>query len=147
MAKELLRPRLAREHQAWLEEMREALGPARQDDAGTWARWNALRYLEAAFPERVEREREMVRVVAERLTEPERAQLWALGELLELFPAYLRRTIGLCHRAEEFGALTGRLEAALDRWCRAVEETLGPLPVTALPQASREAPLGAAAAG
>ena len=143
MAIELLRPRLAREHEAWLEEMQEALGPARQPEAGTWARWNALRYLESTFPERVEREREMVRTVAERLSEPQRARLWALGELLELFPAYLARTIGLCHRAEEFGALTGRLEVALDRWCRAVEEDLGPLPVTALPPKLREPKLEA----
>ena len=146
MATELLRPRLAQEHEAWLEEMQDALGPAREVEAGTWARWNALRYLEATFPERVERERQMVRAVAERLTEPQRARLWALGELLELFPAYLARTIGLCHRAEEFGALTGRLEAALGRWCRAVEEDLGPLPATALPRELREAKLDAAAA-
>jgi hypothetical protein len=143
MAIELLRPRLAQEHEAWLEELQEALGPARQAEAGTWARWNALRYLETTFPERVEREREMVRTVAERLSEPQRARLWALGELLELFPAYLARTIGLCHRAEEFGALTGRLEVALDRWCRAVEEDLGPLPVTALPPKLREPKLEA----
>jgi hypothetical protein len=143
MAIELLRPRLALEHEAWLEELQEALGPARQAEAGTWARWNALRYLETTFPERVEREREMVRTVAERLSEPQRARLWALGELLELFPAYLARTIGLCHRAEEFGALTGRLEVALDRWCRAVEEDLGPLPVTALPPKLREPKLEA----
>lgn len=147
MAIELLRPRLAREHEAWLEELQEALGPARQAEAGTWARWNALRYLETTFPERVEREREMVRTAAERLSEPERARLWALGELLELFPAYLARTIGLCHRAEEFGALTGRLEVALDRWCRAVEEDLGPLPVTALPPKLREPKLEATPAG
>ncbi|HEX6616663.1 MAG TPA: hypothetical protein VF046_10195 [Gemmatimonadales bacterium] len=146
MGIELLRPRLAREHEAWLEEMQEALGPARQAEAGTWARWNALRYLESTFPERVEREREMVRALAERLRESERARLWALGELLELFPAYLARTIGLCHRAEEFGALTGRLEVALDRWCRAVEEDLGPLPVTALPPKLREPELDAAPA-
>jgi hypothetical protein len=146
MAIELLRPRLAQEHEAWLEELQEALGPARQAEAGTWARWNALRYLETTFPERVEREREMVRTVAERLSEPQRARLWALGELLELFPAYLARTIGLCHRAEEFGALTGRLEVALDRWCRAVEEDLGPLPVTALPPKLREPVLDAAPA-
>jgi hypothetical protein len=143
MAIELLRPRLAQEHEAWLEELQEALGPARQAEAGTWARWNALRYLETTFPERVEREREMVRTVAERLSEPQRARLWALGELLELFPGYLSRTIGLCHRAEEFGALTGRLEVALDRWCRAVEEDLGPLPVTALPPKLREPKLEA----
>jgi len=145
MATQLLRPWLAREHEAWLEEMQEALGPARQAEAGTWARWNALRYLEAAFPERVRWERRMVRAVAERLSEPQRARLWALGELLELFPGYLARTIGLCHRAEEFGALTGRLETALDRWCQAVEEDLGSLPVTALPPELRETNLGAAA--
>lgn len=138
MTGELLRPRLQREHASWLEEVAEALGPAQGADAGPWARWNALRYLESTFPERVERERRMVQEVAARLTDPQRARLWALGELLDLLPAYIGHQVGLCHRAGEFSALTGRLQAALGRWCRAVEEDLGPLPASALPDGLRE---------
>jgi hypothetical protein len=134
-----LRPWLAREHAHWLAEVAEALGPAQRPDAGPWARWSALRYLETTFPERVERERQVVEALAARLTEPERARLWALGELLDVLPAYLGRQVGLCHRAGEFAALTGRLQAALGRWCSAVEEDLGPLPASALPAELRGA--------
>jgi hypothetical protein len=135
----LLRPSLERRHERWLKEVAEALGPARRPEAGTWARWHALRYLETTFPERVERERRVVQAVAARLTDPQRAELWALGEVLDLLPAYLGRLVGLCHRAQEFAALTGRLQDALDRWCRAVESDLGRIPVSALPEELREA--------
>ncbi|HET6577369.1 MAG TPA: hypothetical protein VFG66_03555 [Gemmatimonadales bacterium] len=140
MTGELLRPRLQREHASWLEEVAEALGPAQRAEAGPWARWNALRYLETTFPERVERERRMVQEVPARLTGPQRATLWALGELLDLLPTYIGHQVGLCHRAEEFSALTGRLQAALGRWCRAVEEDLGPLPASELQEALRATP-------
>ena len=140
-----LRPILAREHAAWLAEVSAALGPAQGIDAGPWMRWNALRYLQAKFPERVERERRLVQGVAARLSDAERAHLWALGELLEVLPAYLGHLIGLCHRAGEFTEVTARILTALDRWCRAVEGALGPLPVTALSREMREA-LGAGVA-
>jgi hypothetical protein len=140
MTSELLRPRLQREHASWLEEVAEALGPAQRAEAGPWARWNALRYLESTFPERVGRERRMVQEVSARLTDPQRARLWALGELLDLLPAYIGHQVGLCHRAGEFSALTGRLQEAFGRWCRAVEEDLGPLPARALPEGLREEP-------
>ena len=134
-----LRPWLEREHEHWLAEVAEALGPAQRPEAGPWARWSALRYLETTFPERVERERQMVEVLAARLTEPQRARLWALGELLDVLPDYLGHLVGLCHRAAEFAALTGRLQATLGRWCRALEEDLGPLPASALPAKLRGA--------
>jgi hypothetical protein len=139
MNTELLRPWLEREHEHWLAEVAQALGPARRPEAGAWARWNALRYLETTFPGRVERERQVVQAMAARLTESQRAKLWALGELLDLLPAYLGRLVGLCHRATEFAALTARLQATLGRWCRAVEDDLGPLPACALPEELREA--------
>jgi hypothetical protein len=139
MRGELLRPRLQRAHASWLEEVAEALGPAQRVEAGPWGRWNALRYLETAFTERVARERQIVREAAPRLTEPQLARLWPLGELLDLLPAYIGHQVGLCHRAGEFSALTGRLEATLGRWCRAVEEELGAPPASALPGEPQEA--------
>jgi hypothetical protein len=139
MRGELLRPRLQRAHASWLEEVAEALGPAQRVEAGPWGRWNAPRYLETAFTERVARERQIVREAAPRLTEPQLARLWPLGELLDLLPAYIGHQVGLCHRAGEFSALTGRLEATLGRWCRAVEEELGALPASALPGEPQEA--------
>jgi hypothetical protein len=139
MTARTLYPWLRREHEQWLEEFAEALGPAERAGAGPWARWSALRYLETTFPERVERERQWVRAVAPQLTEPQLTRLWALGELLDVFPAYLGRLIGLCHRAGEFTTLTARLRDALAGWCRAVEDDLGPLPASAVPAKPREA--------
>lgn len=138
MTTQLLRASLELRHERWLKDVAEALGPARRPEAGPWARWNALRYLETTFPEQVERERQVVQAVAGRLTESQRAELWALGEVLDLLPAYLGRLVGLCHRGEEFAALTGRLQDALGRWCRAVESDLGRIPVSALPEELRE---------
>jgi hypothetical protein len=128
-----LRSLLVRQHTSWRAEVAAALGPAQQTDAGPWARWSALRYLEGTFPARVTRERLMVESVATRLSEDERAHLWALGELLEVLPAYLSHLVGLCHRANDYADVTSRVLTVLDRWCRAAEDALGPLPVGALP--------------
>lgn len=133
-----VRAMLARAHAEWRAEVAAALGPARGCDAGPWMRWNALRYLESRFPTRVAAERRMVQSLAGRLSEPERAHLWALGELLEVLPAYLGHLVGLCHRAGEFTEVTARILTALDRWCQAVEIALGPLPVSALTREWRE---------
>jgi hypothetical protein len=131
---ELLRPRLAREHTAWRVEVAAALGPAQQVNAGPWARWNALRYLQGAFSARVTKERQLVQVMGAHMTAPDQDRLWALGELLELLPIHLGHLVGLCHRAREFSEVTARIATALDCWCQAVEETLGPMPVCGLPE-------------
>jgi len=80
------------------------------------------------------KERQLVQTIAARMSHPEDERLWALGELLELLPKYLSRSVGLCHRAQEFSELTARITSALERWCRAVEATLGSMPVSALPE-------------
>lgn len=139
MTTELLRSHLELEHANWRAEVAAALGPAQKPDAGAWARWSALRYLEGTFLARAARERRMVESVAARLSDDERAHLWALGELMEVLPAYLSHLVGLCHRAGEYGDITSRVLTALDRWCRAVEDALGPLPVGTLPAKLRPA--------
>jgi hypothetical protein len=144
MADNLL-PVLVREHAAWLNEIRAALGPAQGSTAGPWARWNAIRYLEHSFPVRVAHERRLVQALARRLSEADQAQLWALGELLDVLPAHLTHLVGLCHRAGEFAEVTARITAALTRWCKLVELALGPLPLSAVPAGLRE-PLGLAVA-
>jgi hypothetical protein len=134
-----LRTILARDHAAWLNEVRTAIGPAQASTAGPWARWQALRYLDQTFPARVARERRLVEALGERLSETDRAQLWALGELLDVLPAYLSHLVGLCHRASEFADVTARVTAALDRWCRALEQAVGRVPTSAVPAGLRDA--------
>lgn len=134
-----LRPALCREHAAWLSEVEAALGPAQGHTAGPWARWNAIRYLEETFPVRVARERRLVQALSRRLNEADQGELWALGELLDVLPAYLTHLVGLCHRAGEFADLTARITAALARWCRVMERAVGPLPSSAVPADLRQA--------
>ena len=102
MKTNLLRPLLAREHAEWRHEVDAALNAARRNEAGPWARWNALRYLAGGFPAQAAKERRLVQSVDARLSPAQRAHLWALGELLEILPAYLGHLIGLCHRAGDF---------------------------------------------
>jgi hypothetical protein len=132
---ERLAPLLAREHVAWLDEVRVELGPAQAGTAGAWTRWHAIRYLEGAFVSRVSRERELVNAVARDLSDTDQAQLWALGELLEVLPAYLAHLVGLCHRAGDFGEVTARITSALGRWCRTSERAVGPVLLESVPAA------------
>lgn len=138
MTEQSLRPVLEREHRQWIDEVVTSLAPAKGPNAGPWARWNALRYLQTTFPARLDRERRLVQDMSARLTEEQQETLWALGELLDAQRAQLDHLIGLCHRAEQFSTVTGKIVTTLRRWCRAVENDLGPLLVEAMPRQSRE---------
>jgi hypothetical protein len=138
MTDQALRAMLEREHRRWLDEVVAALAPAKGPNAGPWARWNALRYLQTTFPARLDRERRLVQSVAAELPDEQQETLWALGELLETQRAQLDRLIGLCHQAEQFSTITGKIVTTLKHWCRAVENDLGPLMVEAMPRQSRE---------
>jgi hypothetical protein len=133
-----LRPALEREHRLWTEDVVAALEPASRPDAGTWARWNALRYLQTTFPARLDQERQMVEGMTADLTEDQREILWALGELLDALRLQLDHLIGLCHRAQQFSLVTGKIVTTLGPWCRAVEDGLGPHAITIMPRGSRE---------
>jgi hypothetical protein len=136
---ESLGPLLAREHAAWLDEVHAELGPAQTGTAGPWARWHAIRYLEGAFVARVARERRLVQAVAPQLSDADQAELWALGELLEMLPAYLAHLDGLCHRAGDFADVTARITTALARWCKTAERAVGPVALESVPAAMLEA--------
>ena len=131
-----LRPALEREHRQWIEEVMGALEPTQRPDAGVWARWDALRYLQTTFSARLDRERRMVEGAMPALDDAQRETLWALGELLDALRQQLDHLIGLCQRAEQFSMVTKRIVTALRHWCLAVEENLGPLPASALPPES-----------
>ena len=135
---ETLRPALEREHRQWIEEVMGALEPAQRPGAGVWARWDALRYLQTTFSARLDRERRMVEGVMPALDDVQRETLWALGELLDALRQQLDHLIGLCQRAEQFSAVTGRIVTALRHWCRAVEDGVGPLSPAAMPSESRD---------
>jgi hypothetical protein len=145
MRHDVLRPYLAAEHAQWLDEVTEVLAAAQQPEAGAWARWSALRYLQTTFPHRLAEERRLVESVAARLSEEQRATLWALGELLDALRSQLDHLIGLCHRADEFSTITRKLVTALQHWCRAVEVDVGPVRWSAVPTELREALDGAIA--
>jgi hypothetical protein len=133
-----LRPALEREHRLWIEDVAAALQPASRPDAGTWARWKALHYLRTTFPARLDQERQMVDGMTADLTDDQREILWALGELLDVLRQQLDHLIGLCHQAEQFSVVTGRIVTTLQHWCRAVEDGLGPHAVAVMPRRSRE---------
>lgn len=136
---ESLRRVLEREHRQWIEEVMGALEPAQRPDAGVWARWDALRYLQTTFSARLDRERRMVDAVMPALGDAQRETLWALGELLDALRQQLDHLIGLCQRAEQFSTVTGRIVTALRHWCRAVEDDIGPLSPAVIPAHLREA--------
>jgi hypothetical protein len=138
MSPHRLLPALQREHRQWIRDVVAAVEPASQPDAGTWARWNALRYLQTAFPARLDQERRLVDGMNADLTEAQREILWALGELLDALRQQLDHLIGLCHHAEQFAQVTGKIVTTLRHWCRAVEDGLGPHSVAIMPRQSRE---------
>jgi AcrR family transcriptional regulator len=138
MTPERLSPVLEREHLQWIQEVIAVVEPASRPDAGVWARWSALRYLQTTFPERLERERRLVEGLAADLTDDQREILWALAELLDALRRQLDHLIGLCHQAPQFALVTGKILTTLQHWCRAVEEGLGPRVIAIMPRPSRE---------
>lgn len=139
MTPDRLRPVLEREHRQWIQEVTAVVEPASRSDAGIWARWNALRYLQTTFPGRLDQERRLVEGMAEDLTDDQREILWALGGLLDALRLHLDHLIGLCHQAPQFALVTGNILTTLRHWCRAVEEGLGPRAIAVMPRPSREA--------
>jgi hypothetical protein len=138
MTPERLRPVLEREHRQWIQEVVAVIEPASRSDAGVWARWNALRYLQTTFPERLDQERRLIEGMAEDLTDDQREILWALGGLLDALRLQLDHLIGLCHQAPQFALVTGNILTTLRHWCLAVEEGLGPRAIAVMPRPSRE---------
>ena len=114
------------------------LDPAMMPSAGPWTRWHALQYLHDTFSARLAQERALVVGCEANLTSDRRELLWALGELLETLRQHLDHLVGLCHQANQFADVTGRLLKAFRHWCRAVEAELGPLPVALVPAHLRE---------
>jgi hypothetical protein len=138
MTPERLRTVLEREHRQWIQDVVAVVEPASRSDAGVWARWNALRYLQTTFPERLDQERRLVEGMAADLTGDQRELLWALGELLDARRLQLDHLIGLCHHAPQFALVTGKILTTLRHWCRAVEAGLEPRAIAVKPRPPRE---------
>jgi hypothetical protein len=113
------------QHERWLREVRGILDPARDVEAGLWIRWRAIQYLDTAFARRFDRERRAVISLHTRLTGAQASHLWAAGELLTQLLGSLNHLVGLCHRAEEFSAVTLSVLTASEYWCQQVEDALG----------------------
>jgi hypothetical protein len=114
-------------HQRWLQEVRWMVDPARRGDAGVWMRWRAIQYLATSFTRRFERERRAVISLHDHLTGAQAGHLWVAGELITQLVDRLESLVGMCHRAEEFSAVTLKVLTALEYWCQQVEDALGPV--------------------
>jgi hypothetical protein len=124
-------------HDQWLREVRGALDPARNAEAGIWVRWWAIEYLETGFQRRFEREQRAVHSLQPRLTAAQTGHLWAAGELVRQLLQSLGYRVGLCQQGEQFSAFGSTLMNALEHWCQQVEETLGRVPWGDVPPESR----------
>jgi hypothetical protein len=124
-------------HERWLREVRSMVDPARQEDAGVWIRWRAIRYLTTSFARRFERERQAVVSLHDHLTGAQAGHLWAAGELLTQLLGRLESRTGLPHLSAEFSGATLNLLTALEYWCQQVDDALGPVRWGEVPSQSR----------
>jgi hypothetical protein len=133
-----MRPLLEQIHAPWLKEAAAMLEPTRHDDAGVWSRWIFIRYLNTTFVQRLAREREALAGVPRDLTGSEATTLWALGELLDLEREHLHHLVGLCQHGTEFTAFAGKLLETLEQWCHSIEDDLGRVRWSEVPDQSQE---------
>lgn len=133
-----LRPWLEQVHGAWMHDVLGVLDAARSTDAGIWARWAAVRYLESTFSARLETSRGALERLRRYLPADASARLWAAGELLELLRLQLDRTVALHQGGDEFSHGVVKFLRALGCWCREVEQALGALEWNALSPAAQQ---------
>jgi hypothetical protein len=133
-----MRPLLEQIHAPWLNEVAAMLEPTQDDEAGVWTRWSFIRYLNTTFAQRLAREREALAGVPKRLTGSETTTLWALGELLDLESEHLHHLVGLCQQGTKFTAFAGKFQETLEQWCHAIEDDLGRVSWSEVPELSQE---------
>jgi hypothetical protein len=133
-----IRPLLEQIHAPWLKEVAEMLEPTQHDDAGIWTRWNVIRYLKTTFAQRLARERAALADLPKHLSGSEVTTLWALGELLDLHSEHLHHLVGLCQHGAEFTTVTQKLLETLEHWCHSIEDDLGRVPLSEVPEQSRD---------
>jgi len=124
-------------HGSWLQEIRKVLDSARRPEAGIHCRWRAARHLNTIVSPRFEIERAGVETLGQMVEPGHAAQLWLAAELMATLDWQLDHELGLCHRAGEFSVLTRRFEKAMAHWCGAVEDALGRLSWSELPEQAR----------
>jgi len=130
--------RLARTHRAWLDELRTAVVHADAGESGIWPRWKAIRSLDTFLMDHFDRERKAMESLGPRIGGNGVRQLWAAGELVEALRWQLRHATGLCHRADEFSTITGKLLRAVEYWFAAVEDVVRSVEWNDLPAGVRE---------
>jgi hypothetical protein len=133
-----MRPLLEQIHAPWLKEVATMLEPTLHNDTCVWSRWNVIRYLKTSFAQRLARERAALAGVPRNLTRSEVTTLWALEELLDLESEHLHHLVGLCQHGTEFTTVTGKLLETLEHWCRLIEDGLGRVRWSEVPEQSEE---------
>jgi hypothetical protein len=129
---------LERMHARWLDEVVGVIDTGRASDAGIWARWGAVRYLDTNFAPRLRRERQAIEAVRPRLLQAQTSTLWVLAELLDQLRQELDRAVALHQTGEEFSRVAVKFLRALGCWCRESELALRHVRWTALPEDARD---------
>jgi hypothetical protein len=109
----------------WLRSVHGVLQSARATDAGPWARWRAIHYIDTVVSATFERERRAMEGVQPQLPSDYAGRLWAAAELVMALRWQLNHLIGACHHPADFATVTLKLEAALEHWCHEAEEVSG----------------------
>ncbi|HEX3233979.1 MAG TPA: hypothetical protein VHR41_07260 [Gemmatimonadales bacterium] len=125
-------------HRRWLEDLRAVLDKAGARDSDLWPRWNAIRYVDTVFWGQFDVERGATDQLSHTMGDKRITRLWAAGELVAMVRWQLCHSVGLCHHAGEFSALTARLLRAVEHWFTEVEEIVGSMSWTDLSMQVRE---------
>jgi hypothetical protein len=111
-------------YQAWLQELRATLTPARQAEAGVWTRWRVAQYLEHAFAPRFREEHETIRETIAQAPATYAVPIWALGELVELLADHVASLGRTVQHGARFASAADKLLVAFECWCDHVEQTI-----------------------
>ena len=126
-------------HRRWLRDLRAVLDKVEGEDAAIWPRWNAIRYIDSVFSGQFDKERAAIEKLSHTISEKQITRLWVAAELIAVVRWQLCHSVGLCHHAGEFSAITVRLLRAAEHWFSEVEEIVGPVCWTELPMQTQQA--------
>jgi hypothetical protein len=125
-------------HRRWLHDLRAVLDTVETRDADIWPRWNAIRYIDTGFSGQFDRERAAIEKLSHIIGDKKNTRLWVAGELIAMVRWQLCHSVGLCHHAGEFSAITAKLLRAVGHWFSEVEGIVGPVSWTELPIQTRQ---------
>ncbi len=124
---------LTRAHGNLRRELEGALLVACEPQAGVWDRWGAVRLIDTEIRPGLRAERDLVDTVIGVVPRADAEHLWTLGELLEALGDRLCELGRTGQRALEFTRTSEKYRLAFEYWCRAVEDSVGPLNTGTIP--------------